>query len=489
VKYFIQQNAYACNPLNTGVFSIDMSPEKQVDLVIGTQRGDEGKGIWLKRLIELDLGSEEPYAIVARGNGGANAGHTLMIEGQEPLATHQLPSGIIVPGKRNVIGNGVYLDPVAAKQEIYDVRDRGFKVTHRNLSISDTAHVVMPHHILMDELSEKGEGAQGSTQSGIRFVASEKYLRDGLRVEDVINKPFEDLKKMAHQRLREVREDVNQNNSIVDVKPEYLSAIEAAMETKDEMDLQKADIWAKSIEFIKPFVNDTNRIMREYIADGRRALVEGAQSSTLDINNGMYPYVTSSHTDVNGLLSGLGLSHKAVGTTYGVMKGIKSHVGGGPFVTEIKDKELAARLRGEQGQPDSEFGSTTGRPRRMGWLDLVEVNAGIYANGVDKLLFSKLDHMTRYGAHLMVAKAYNFNGGEISSYAPNSANKLEGATPLYTFIDTWQTHNISNVRSFYDLPASAKSFIEDTENFLQTPIIMAGVGPRSEQVIDLSSRK
>ncbi len=421
-----------------------------VDIIIGLQRGDEGKG----RFVDLIAGS---YSIVARGNGGANAGHTIMPSPTSSFALHQIPSGIVYPNIQNVIGGGVYVDPTKLRREIEELTSLGIKFTPKRLVISNTAHLVMPHHILLDEKREAGNLAQGSTKAGIAFVASDKYLRHGVRVE-LISDPKQ-LYDRAYDGLKNVLGSSKSDATITKI----------------------AEAWLADVEFLMPFITDTVHLVNEQIKDGRNVLIEGAQAYGLDIDHGMYPYVTSSLTTVAGLLSGLGVAHRHVTKVTGVVKVIKSHVGMGPFVTEITEEKLASRIRGKSGAIDSEYGTTTKRPRRIGYPDLPELRSAIQVNGVDELAITKMDHVERFGKTFNVATDYVLADGSTKSYAPSSALDLMGCRPVYTAMDTWQA--ISTVRDFSKLPKEAKEFIDLLENELSISVSHIGVGPEREQVI------
>ena len=423
-----------------------------LDVIVGLQRGDEGKG----RFVDL---AAPNYEIVARGNGGANAGHTVVVEGMEPIALHQVPSGIIYPGKLNVIGNGVYLDPIKMLVELETLKRAGVEVTPDNLLISNMAHLVMPHHKHLDELREGGETAQGSTKSGIAFVASDKYLREGRRLEDVYD--IEMLKDVALAGL-----------SITSI-----GSMARRAELRNEVVR-----WARAVEALKPFMADTVEVINEKLDEGRDVLAEGAQAYWLDINHGMYPMVTSSSTTVNGLMDGLGVSHKHIRKVTGVAKVVTSHVGGGPFVTEITDPNLVQQLRGEVGKPDSEFGASTGRPRRVGYPDMVQLRNAVRGNGVDELVLSKMDHAERFGRRIRVATSYVMGDVQLD-YAPKSAASLAECEPRYSTLRTW--NNISAASDYYDLSMEAKQFVQLVEDEAGVQVGMLGVGYQRNQVVRL----
>lgn len=426
-----------------------------LDVVIGLQRGDEGKG----RFVDLVAGE---YSIIARGNGGANAGHTVVPEGMEPLALHQIPSGIAYPDKLNIIGGGVYLDPSLLTSEIADIRAAGIEVSSKNLLISDTAHLVMPHHVGFDSLRESGNRAQGSTKSGIAYVAADKYLRQGVRLESIA----------APKILQELARDGLSNLN------EQLPAANRKSKAEIESIVQQ---WLSDALNLAEYMADTVEIINDKLANGEKVLAEGAQAYWLDINHGMYPAVTSSSTTVAGLMDGLGVSAKHLGKVTGVAKAVKSHVGGGPLVTEIEDTKLSEQLRGPFGKTDSEYGKTTRRPRRIGYPDLVELRNAVRGNGIDELALSKLDHVPRYGAPLKIATSYSLYGKQKLT-APTSVVQLEACEPNYIVKDNW-TEDLSDVRSYDDLPAKAKAIVELYESELGVKVTKIGVGPNRNQVI------
>lgn len=426
-----------------------------VDVVVGLQRGDEGKG----RFVDLVA---DQYSIIARGNGGANAGHTVMPEGMEAFAVHQIPSGIAHPDKLNIIASGVYLDPRLLLSEIDSIRAAGMQVSPKNLLISDTAHLVMPHHVGLDALREGGDLAQGSTKSGIAYVAADKYLRQGLRFESIATPKV--LLEAAYAGLSQLNEQLPASDK----------------KSADER-MAVARAWVKSVEDLKKYMADTAEIINDKLQAGEHVLAEGANAYWLDINHGMYPAVTSSSTTVLGLLDGLGVSAKHLGKVTGVAKAIKSHVGGGPLVTEIADEQLQARVRGEYGKTDSEYGATTRRPRRIGYPDLVELRNAIRGNGVDELALSKLDHVRRYGDTVQLATSYIYEGAQRQT-APASALALAACQPNYKTLPTW-TEDISTVRDYGDLPEAARNFVELFETELGVPVTKIGVGPARNQII------
>lgn len=426
-----------------------------LDVIVGLQRGDEGKG----RFVDLVA---PRYSIIARGNGGSNAGHTVLPDSLEPLALHQVPSGIAYPGKLNIIGGGVYVDPRRLAEEIADIKTAGFAVTPENLLISSSAHLVLPHHIALDALREDGALAQGSTKSGIAYVAADKYLRQGVRLESLATPKV--LLEHAMAGLQDLQ----------------LKLPKADRKSTAELEVI-AKHWLAAVQALEPHMADTGEIINDKLQAGERVLAEGAQAYWLDINHGMYPAVTSSSTTVNGLLDGLGVAAKHLGKVIGVAKAVKSHVGGGPLVTEISDTELADQVRGVFGAADSEYGATTKRARRIGYPDLVELRNAVRGNGVDELALSKLDHVPRYGPALQIATSYTYQGKERHT-APTSAVALGACKPNYQQQPSW-TEDISSVREYQELPATAQAFVKLFESELGVPVTRIGVGPGRNQVI------
>ncbi len=427
-----------------------------VDVILGLQRGDEGKG----RFVDL---AAVDYDIIARANGGANAGHTVIPNADhQPLALHQIPAGVAHPGKLNIIGNGVYLDPERLIKEMAAIRAVGLEVSTKNLLISSAAHLVLPHHIILDSLREAGQAAQGSTKVGIAYAAADKYLREGVRLE-LIGQP--------ELLLEHVSDGLARANQLLPKNQRR---------TKAEL-VEQARVWVKSTATLQAYMTDTTELINDRLKRGGRVLAEGAQAFWLDINHGMYPAVTSSSTTVSGLLDGLGVSAKYLGKVTGVTKSVKSHVGGGPLVTEITDEKLATTVRGPLGKADSEYGVTTKRPRRVGYPDLVELRNAILVNGVDELAISKLDHVPRYGPTVPVATSYTYQGVRRQT-APSSALALAECQANYQHLKTWR-QELKNIRNYADLPAEAVAFVNLYETELGVPVTKIGVGPERRQVV------
>jgi adenylosuccinate synthase len=290
-----------------------LGQEGKADVALGLQFGDEGKGLVVERLIRM-----YGYDIVVRFNGGPNAGHTLVMEDGSALALHQIPCGVTIPEIQLVLGNGMYVDPVELMQnELPSIADAGIELSKERLAISGSAHLIMPHHISLDRMRESGDAKQGSTKRGIAFVAADKYLRRGVRAEQILQDP-----KSLYQLAFDGLEEVNRQRREAGLKPESQAKIR-----------QKAKLWAESAEATSGYITDTGSLLRNGLRNGAKVLGEGAQATGLDIEDGTYPSVTSSHPSVGGFLNGSGLNHTQIGGVIGVFKSNESRVGDGPFIT------------------------------------------------------------------------------------------------------------------------------------------------------------
>jgi adenylosuccinate synthase len=431
-----------------------------VNVIVGLQRGDEGKGRF------VDMLAEE-HDIVARFNGGNNAGHTVVLPDGRELALHLIPSGIAHEHTMNVIGNGALVNPVKLIEEMADIEAKDIEISRGNLKISSAAHLILPHHIYDDEIREAGAGRQGSTKTGIAQVSSFKAMRTGARTEIIKNNPdallslvYEGL--LAQKLLRDAAglEPIN----------EKLVAQNYVEKTK------------KLGQFITDTVYYLNQELRKDTP--ARVLAEGAQAFLLDIDHGMYPFTTSSSTTAGGVCTGLGVSPHYIDKVTGIAKAVQSHVGGGPFVTEITDKTLLEKLHGDMSTIDAEKGTTTGRIRRLGYLDIPQIRRAQMVNGEKSrqtMSLSKLDWLRRFGDEILVCTAYKRKGKRLN-IAPDAAYKLEQCTPEFEALPTW-TEDIQSIRNFEDLPINAQNYIEYIENQTQIPINMIGVGPKREQVV------
>ena len=420
--------------------------------IIGMQWGDEGKA----RIVDLFAHEAD---IVVRTGGGANAGHTVVV-GKEVFKLHQFPSGIL-RGKECVIGNGVVLDPELLHEEMEELLARGVRIEN-NLHVSDRAHVVMPYHKVQDALREKGDRKLGTTGRGIGPCYSDKSARIGIRVCDLLDD------EILTRRLETVVAGKNR-----------LFASFGSDETTLSADEIKARL-APLIDRLRPFVEDTSVYLNDAIRSGKRILFEGAQGSLLDIDHGTYPYVTSSNSSVTGVSAGAGISPKHVGKAVGVVKAYTTRVGEGPFPTELTDA-LGEHLR-EKG---AEYGATTGRPRRCGWLDGVAIEQAARINGVDALAVTKLDVLAGM-EKIRICRAYRV-GEKTIEHFPASADVLNAVEPIYEEVDGW-AGDLSDARSYEELPQQARDYLATISKLSGANVDIVSVGPEREQTIFVKRR-
>ncbi|MEO6734188.1 MAG: adenylosuccinate synthase [Ferruginibacter sp.] len=417
-----------------------------VDVILGMQWGDEGKG----KIVDYFAPN---YDIIARFQGGPNAGHTLYVKGQK-VVLHQIPSGIFHEDKINLIGNGVVLDAVTLKRECETVASMGIDYK-KNLYISERAHLILPTHRALDKASELAKGNEkiGSTLKGIGPAYMDKTGRNGLRVGDLLDKGFisQYIKiRLKHQRLLD-----NYNFQ------EDISAWE--------------DDFFESIELLKDFkIVNGEYFINEKIQQGKKVLAEGAQGSMLDVDFGTFPYVTSSNTISAGVCTGLGIAPQKIKEVYGVSKAYCTRVGSGPFPTELNDDtgELIRKI-------GSEFGATTGRPRRCGWIDLVALQFACMINGVTQIVMTKTDILDSL-PELKVCNAYKVNGKE-KNCIPFQMNHVQ-IDPVYKSFAGWQT-DITAMDKYETLPSNMKSYIDYINGFLQVPVKFISNGPDRDQII------
>ena len=419
-----------------------------VDVLLGLQWGDEGKG----KIVDFFA---PHYDIIARFQGGPNAGHTLYING-EKIVLHQIPSGIFHENTINLIGNGVVLDAVTLRKE-YD-KVAAFGVDGRkNLFISERTHLILPTHRALDKASELSKGNEkiGSTLKGIGPAYMDKTGRNGLRVGDLLDKNFttQYIKlRLKHQRLLD---SFGFNEDISEWEEEFFEAIE----------------FMRSLKIVNGeyFIN-------EKIAAGKKVLAEGAQGSMLDVDFGTFPFVTSSNTISAGVCTGLGVAPQKIKDVIGVSKAYCTRVGSGPFPTELHD-ETGERLR----KIGNEFGATTGRPRRCGWIDLVALNFACMVNGVTKIVMTKSDVLDAF-EELAVCTAYGIDGKEEKS-VPYQLNKVTIA-PTYKKFPGWMT-DITKIKNHADLPEAKKGYIEFINQYLGVKVSHISNGPEREQLISV----
>ena len=419
--------------------------------VIGLQWGDEGKG----KIIDI---LAKDYDIIVRYQGGGNAGHTLII-GDEKFIFHLIPSGILHPDKKCVIGNGIVFDPRLFLDEVAGLSKRNISV-NGNLFVSDRAHVVFPYHKKLDLLIEKQKGNSmiGTTGRGIGPCYTDKIARDGIRVAELLHKEHfkEKLKKTVEEK----------NRLFVDLyKDEPVSWEEIYEE------------YCVYADKISPFVCDTIDLMAKAIEDNKKILFEGAQGALLDVDFGTYPYTTSSNASAGGVSPGIGVSPKQIHDIIGITKAYATRVGSGPFPTEI-DGEQGEHIRKKGG----EFGSTTGRPRRCGWFDAVAIRHSVRISGVDSLIVTKLDVLDGQET-IRICTGYK-NDKKVYHNFPADLDVLENCEPIYEEVSGWM-EDTSNVRDVKDLPGKAMDYIRTIEEIIGLKVKMVSVGPERLQIISI----
>lgn len=419
----------------------------KVDVLLGLQWGDEGKG----KLVDFIT---PDYDIVARFQGGANAGHTIIIEG-EKYVLHLIPSGIFRDNCQNLIGNGVVIDPISLKLEIKNLEYSGIKVKDK-LYISKRAHLILPTHRLLDKASEisKGVSKIGSTLKGIGPTYMDKTGRNGIRVGDI----DESITDKVYNLTKKHREVLSNLNFELDEK-------------ELEEDFRK---WWSSVYYLKDFnIVDSEYFLNNSLSNGKSILAEGAQGSLLDVDFGSYPFVTSSNTTISGVISGLGISPQKINNVTGIFKAYTTRVGSGPFPTELND-EVGDLIR----KKGNEFGSTTGRPRRCGWLDLPSLKYSIMLNGVTELNIMKIDVLSNLDK-IKICIGYQIDG-QMVNYVPFN---IERCNPIYKEFDGWKT-DVSQIKSWDELPIQLKDYITFIEKEVDTQITRISIGPDRNQTIN-----
>jgi adenylosuccinate synthase len=429
-----------------------------VSIVIGSQWGDEGKG----KIVDL---LSPQVDIVARYQGGANAGHTIVWENQEggddEFVLHLVPSGIFHEGVTCVIGNGVVLDPKAVLDEIEKIKSLGIDVEGR-LKISHNAHLIMPYHKAIETAQEEERAAAsdddaiGTTGRGIGPAYADKFARTGIRVVDLLEE------EILRQKLRRSLEEKN--------------AILRDIYDAEALDVDRiVDEYVEFDQRIDDYVTDTSKYLCNSLDRDARVLAEGAQGSLLDLDFGSYPYVTSSHPTAGGCCTGLGVPPTEIDRVLGIAKAYCTRVGNGPFPTEL-ETETGERLR----QKGGEFGATTGRPRRCGWLDLVALRYTSMVNGFNELAVTKLDILSGMDP-LKVCTQYRYDGTTTRRF-PSEAQTLNRVEPIYKTLPGWE-QDISDVQHIQDLPSEARDYLAFIEEYLDVDIGLVSNGPRRSQII------
>ena len=419
---------------------------KKIDVVLGLQWGDEGKG----KVVDV---LTPDYKVIARFQGGPNAGHSLHFDG-ESFVLHTVPSGIFREGSMNIIGNGVVVDPVILMDEIRQIEATGIDITHK-LKISRRAQLIMPTHRMLDAASEasKGKSKIGSTLKGIGPAYMDKTGRNGIRFGDLLLDDFQ----QRYQTLKE------KHMGMLSLYPGF------------EFNLDEYEAkWMQAVEDLKrfPFI-DSEIEVNSYIEGGVPILAEGAQGSLLDIDFGSYPFVTSSNTLASGACTGLGVAPGKIGKVFGIFKAYCTRVGSGPFPTELFD-ETGEFLRRE-GQ---EFGATTGRPRRCGWLDMVALKYAVMMNGVTELIMMKSDVLNSFDT-IKVATSYKRGGETLYNYPYDGGVDVE---PVYETIKGWKC-DICGIRDYDQLPIEFKDYVAFIEKHTGCPVTIISVGPDRDAII------
>ena len=417
---------------------------KKVDVILGLQWGDEGKGKVVDVLIPH-------YQVVARFQGGPNAGHTLEFNG-EKYVLRSIPSGIFQGDKVNVIGNGVVLDPILFKEEAEALARSGHDLTER-LYISKKAHLILPTHRVLDAAFEAAKGSSkiGTTGKGIGPTYTDKISRNGVRVGDIFL-DFKKIYEVAKARHENILESLGYNYDI------------------DELERQ----WFEGIEYLKKFrIIDSEHEINRFLAEDKAILAEGAQGTLLDVDFGSYPFVTSSNTICAGACTGLGIGPNRIGEVYGIFKAYCTRVGSGPFPTELFDEtgEALCRL-------GHEFGAVTGRKRRCGWLDMVALKYAIMVDGVTKLIMMKADVMNDFDT-IKVAEAYEIDGRRVTEFPYDIQDDVK---PVYREFKGWKT-DLKQVRRYEDFPAEFKTYVEYIERETGVPVAIISVGPDRDETI------
>lgn len=425
-----------------------------ITILIGAQWGDEGKG----RFVDWLAASAD---IVARYAGGDNAGHTVAIK-DDVFKLHLIPSGVLQDNVVSIMGNGMVVNPVNLVKEIKGLQDMGVEITPERLIISSRAHIITPAHIALDKAKEaaRGEQAIGTTLRGIGPAYLDKTGRAGIRMGDMLL----DIEMFADR---------------------LYGAIERTNETLTQQGIDvlnpqaAAEVYIDAAEFLRLFIKDTSIYLNQALKEGKQIVCEGAQGTLLDVDHGSYPFVTSSSPTAGGALTGLGVGPLGVERVLGVAKAFSTRVGGGPMPTELEG-DVADKLRGTGANFWDEFGTTTGRPRRCGWLDVVMLRYAVSVNGFSEMMLTKMDILSGIGK-LKLAVAYEIDG-EQYEYPPVTNEQLEKATAVYETLDGWD-EDISGCRTFDELPKAAQDYVTRISELCDTPINAVSVGPERDQLV------
>jgi len=420
-----------------------------VQVIVGAQWGDEGKG----KIVDM---LAENADIVARYQGGANAGHTVCI-GEKEYILHLIPSGIFHPHITCVIGNGVVIDPTALLQEIAQLEATGISIKGR-LLISHNAHLIMPYHKLLDTIREQGTTKIGTTGRGIGPAYIDKFMRSGIKIVDLMDRDVLAKKLKAN----------------IDEKNQILTKVYG--ETQIDVDALISEYQAFD-KRIDEYITDTAYYLHHALKQGKRIIAEGAQGALLDVDHGTYPFVTSSNPTSGGACTGLGIPPTSVNSIVGIVKAYCTRVGNGPFPTELSNA-TGERLR-SIGQ---EYGATTGRPRRCGWYDAVAMQYSAMVNGIEKIAITKLDVLDQFD-EIKVCIGYEHEGKRLKTF-PTDVKSLMHITPLYETYEGWKT-SLASVRTYAGLPANARRYVDALAHLCNTSLWILSVGPRRDQTINL----
>ncbi len=418
-----------------------------VTIAVGAQWGDEGKAKIIDYL-------SENIDIIARYQGGANAGHTVVANGKK-FIFHLIPSGILYPRTICILGNGVVIDPQALINEIEKLKQENIEVQNR-IFISEASHIVLPFHKIIDEHKENfaGKNKIGTTKRGIGICYADKMLRIGLRIGDLYHKLEEKL------------------NHFIEIKNKELEILYNLAKLEPQKVLEDLKKFA---EYIQPMVINSSLFFEKQLKQGKTILLEGAQGTALDIDHGTYPFVTSSNTTTGGALTGTGISYRYIQNVFGVCKAYVTRVGEGPFPTEIFGEEGK-----EMRNLGNEYGATTGRPRRCGWFDVELIKHAGRINGLTGLVLTKIDVLSKYKT-IPVSIGYQRNQQKLD-YFPSYG--WEDCKPIYEFLPGWET-DISHITRWKDLPENCKNYIEKIQEWTEIPIKYVSVGPTREQTFAL----
>ncbi len=423
-------------------------------VIVGTQWGDEGKG----KIVDFFTSHAD---VVVRFQGGNNAGHTLVVDGKTTIL-HLIPSGVLHPKKTCLIGNGVVIDPKVLLEEITTLKKAGFLKNPKTLRISHLANVILPYHRAIDQLRELAKGKEkiGTTGRGIGPCYEDKVARRGIRMADFIDPPI------FRKRLESIL-------------PERNAYIERVLQGPSISLEQILEEYLPLAEAVRPYVEETGNKFLEWGAKRRNILFEGAQGTSLDVDHGTYPYVTSSNTVAGFASCGSGLGPTQIDQVVGVAKAYTTRVGGGPFPTELEDS-TGEYLREKGG----EYGSTTGRPRRCGWLDLVVIRHAKQVNGLTSLVLTKLDVLSGL-KKIKICTGYRLKG-KIRQTVPATVEELEAVKPVYQEVPGWK-EDLTGITRWRQMPSAAKKYVEKVQRLLELPITSVSLGPSRQQHIVLKN--